>query len=179
VITEVRPRLRLVALGDFSDEPRAGDRPFQAPVGRFEPSAPRRVLVIDDESSIRLLANVNLTASGMEVLEAPEGAAGVEVARREQPDIVLLDVMMPDVDGWEVARQLAADAATASIPIVFLTARTEHADRAQGRELGGVAYLVKPFDPTVLADVIEGILDRLDRGEREQLSREITDRRRA
>jgi DNA-binding response OmpR family regulator len=137
------------------------------------------VLVIDDESSIRLLASVNLVASGMDVLEAHDGAAGVERARKERPDIILLDVMMPEVDGWEVARQLAADEATASIPIVFLTARTEQADRALGRELGGVAYLVKPFDPTVLADVIEGILDRLDRGERDQLSREITERRRA
>lgn len=137
------------------------------------------MLVIDDESSIRLLASVNLVASGMDVLEAPDGAAGVERARKERPDIILLDVMMPEVDGWEVARQLAADEATASIPIVFLTARTEQADRALGRELGGVAYLVKPFDPTVLADVIEGILDRLDRGERDQLSREITERRRA
>lgn len=178
VITEERPRLRLFALG-ASPDPRAADRPSQRTVGSGEPAARRRVLVIDDEASIRLLTSVNLTASGMDVLEAPEGDAGLELARKERPDLVLLDVMMPDVDGWEVARQLAADEATASIPIVFLTARTEQADRALGRELGGVAYLVKPFDPTALGDVIEGILDRIDRGEREQLRREITDRRSA
>jgi DNA-binding response OmpR family regulator len=179
VITQERPRLRLVAFAGSSDSdgPHGLSEPYGMSDGRTEPVASRRVLIVDDEPSIRLLTRVNLTASGIEVLEAPDGATGVELARNEHPDVVLLDVMMPDLDGWEVARQLAADEATAQIPIVFLTARTEHADRALGRELGGVAYLVKPFDPTVLADVIEGILERLDRGEREQLRREITERR--
>ena len=102
--------------------------------------------MIDDESSIRLLANVNLTASGMEVLEAPDGAAGVEVARREQPDIVLLDVMMPDVDGWEVARQLAAEAILRAIPvcIIMLTAYSDEECRLRARNLGACGYVVKP-----------------------------------
>jgi DNA-binding response OmpR family regulator len=180
VITQERPRLRLVAFaGSSEDRPHGRSEPHGLSAGRSEPVASRRVLIVDDEPSIRLLTKVNLTASGVDVLEAPNGATGVEIARKEHPDVVLLDVMMPDVDGWEVARQLAADEATAQIPIVFLTARTEQADRALGRELGGVAYLVKPFDPTVLGDVIEGILERLERGEREQLRREITERRRA
>ena len=105
MIAQERPRLRLLVFAGASDgdEPRSRTLPSQTPGGRVEPAAPRRVLVIDDESSIRLLTSVNLTASGMEVLEAPDGAAGVELARRELPDIVLLDVMMPGVDGWEVA----------------------------------------------------------------------------
>jgi DNA-binding response OmpR family regulator len=131
------------------------------------------VLVIDDERSIRLLCRVNLSASGIEVIEAPDGRAGLELARSERPDLVLLDVMMPEVDGWTVARELAADEATRDIPVVFLTARAEHADKRLGRELGGVGYLVKPFDPVSIAAFIEDVLERIERGEREQLRREI------
>jgi DNA-binding response OmpR family regulator len=143
------------------------------------PELRRRILVIDDEPSSRLLTRVNLGASGIEVLEASDGEAGIELARLERPDLVLLDVMMPEVDGWDVARRLGGDEATSEIPIVFLTARAEQADRVQGRELGGVAYLLKPFDPVSLADVLEGILERIRRGEREQLRDEITHPRRS
>jgi DNA-binding response OmpR family regulator len=134
----------------------------------------RRVLVIDDERAIRLLCRVNLAASGMEVLEAADGRAGLDLARNERPDLVLLDVMMPDVDGWTVARELAADEETREIPVVFLTARAEAADRRLGEQLGGVGYLVKPFDPVSIGDVVEDVLTRIERGEREQLRREIT-----
>jgi DNA-binding response OmpR family regulator len=134
----------------------------------------RRILVIDDEPSIRLLTRVNLGASGMDVLEAADGETGLALARKERPDLVLLDVMMPGVDGWDVARLLGEDEATKDIPIVFLTARAEQTDRVQGRQAGGIAYLLKPFDPVSLADVIERILERLQRGEREQLRDEMT-----
>jgi DNA-binding response OmpR family regulator len=133
----------------------------------------RRVLVIDDERAIRLLCRVNLAASGMEVLEAADGRAGLDLARNERPDLVLLDVMMPDVDGWTVARELAADEETREIPVVFLTARADAADRRLGEQLGGVGYLVKPFDPVSIGDVVEDVLTRIERGEREQLRREI------
>src|SRR5918912_2888363 len=95
------------------------------------------VLVIDDEAPIRLLCRVNLEAEGMTVLEAQDGDAGLEAAREERPDIVLLDVMMPGRNGWEVAEELLADERTNSIPIVFLTARAEVRDRARGIDLGG------------------------------------------
>jgi DNA-binding response OmpR family regulator len=134
----------------------------------------RRVLVIDDERAIRLLCRVNLAASGMDVLEADDGRAGLELARRERPDLVLLDVMMPEVDGWTVARELAADEVTRDIPVVFLTARAEAADRRMGEQLGGVGYLVKPFDPVSIGDFVEDVLSRIERGEREQLRREIS-----
>jgi DNA-binding response OmpR family regulator len=129
--------------------------------------------VIDDERSIRLLCRVNLAASGMEVIEADNGRAGLELARKERPDLVLLDVMMPDVDGWAVARELAADERTRDIPVVFLTARADPADRRLGVQLGGVGYLVKPFDPVAIAEVVEDVLARVERGEREQLRRDI------
>jgi DNA-binding response OmpR family regulator len=132
------------------------------------------VLVVDDEHAIRLLCRVNLSASGMEVLEAENGTAALELARRERPDLVLLDVMMPDVDGWTVARELAEDDQTREIPIVFLTARAEAADKRMGQQLGGVGYLVKPFDPVTIGDFVEGVLQRVERGERELLTRDIS-----
>jgi CheY-like chemotaxis protein len=136
--------------------------------------AARRVLVIDDEHSIRMLCRVNLSASGMNVLEAANGDEGLELARREQPDLVLLDVMMPGRDGWSVAEALAGDPQTREIPIVFLTARAGTADRRRGQQLGGVGYVVKPFDPVGIGELVEGVLERVERGEREQLRTAIT-----
>ena len=130
------------------------------------------VLVIDDEAPIRLLCRVNLEAEGMEVLEAGDGHAGVEAARREEPDAILLDVMMPGLDGWSVAETLLADEGTAAIPIVFLTARAELRDRARGLDLGGVDYVTKPFNPVELASLVTDLLERVARGEREELRRE-------
>jgi DNA-binding response OmpR family regulator len=108
----------------------------------------------------------------MEVLEAPDGESGLEIARIETPDVVLLDVMMPGIDGWQVAERLVEDEATSQIPLVFLTARAELRDRARGLELGGVDYITKPFNPLELAPVIEGLLERVRRGERDDLRRE-------
>jgi DNA-binding response OmpR family regulator len=133
---------------------------------------PTRVLVVDDEAPIRLLCRVNLEAEGMEVLEAADGPSGVEAARAERPDVILLDVMMPGMDGWEAAERLIEDDQTSHIPLVFLTARAELRDRARGIELGGVDYITKPFNPLELASVIEGLLERVRRGEREELRRE-------
>jgi DNA-binding response OmpR family regulator len=128
-----------------------------------------RVLVIDDEAPIRLLCRVNLEAEGMDVLEAADGPSGLEKARAEIPDVVLLDVMMPGLDGWRVAEELLDDARTEKIPIVFLTARAELRDRARGIDLGGVDYVTKPFNPVELAPLVRGLLDRVARGERDDL----------
>jgi two-component system, OmpR family, alkaline phosphatase synthesis response regulator PhoP len=132
------------------------------------------VLVIDDEMSIRMLCRVNLAASGMEVLEAPDGDSGLELARRERPDLILLDVMMPRRDGWSVARTLGEDPQTRDIPIVFLTARADAADRRRGQELGGVGYVVKPFDPVGIGQLVEDVLAQVEHGERDELRRGIT-----
>ncbi len=131
-----------------------------------------RVLVVDDEAPIRLLCRVNLEAEKMEVLEAADGESGLATARTEKPDVVLLDVMMPGMDGWEVAERLLDDDATREIPLVFLTARAELRDRARGLELGGVDYITKPFNPVELASVVESLLERVRRGERDDLRRE-------
>jgi DNA-binding response OmpR family regulator len=131
-----------------------------------------KVLVIDDEAPIRLLCRVNLEAEGMEVLEAADGPSGLETARAQTPDVILLDVMMPGLDGWRVAEELLDDGRTESIPIVFLTARAELRDRARGIDLGGVDYVTKPFNPVELAPLVRRLLDRVDRGERDALRRE-------
>ena len=138
-----------------------------------------RVLVIDDEPPIRLLCRVNLEAEGMEVLEAPDGLGGVELAREKRPDVILLDVMMPGLDGWRVAEELLDDERTRSIPIIFLTARAELRDRARGLDLGGIDYVTKPFNPVDLAPLVRDLLGRVDRGEREELRREKLDELRA
>jgi two-component system, OmpR family, alkaline phosphatase synthesis response regulator PhoP len=130
------------------------------------------VLVIDDEAPIRLLCRVNLEAEGMEVLEAADGPSGLEKAREETPDVVLLDVMMPGLDGWRVAEELLDDDRTEAIPIIFLTARAELRDRARGIDLGGVDYVTKPFNPVELAPLVRELLDRVEKGERDALRKE-------
>jgi two-component system alkaline phosphatase synthesis response regulator PhoP len=131
-----------------------------------------RVLVIDDEAPIRLLCRVNLEAERMEVLEAADGPTGLDLARSESPDVILLDVMMPGLDGWRVAEELMDDPQTKQIPIIFLTARAEFRDRARGLDIGGVDYVTKPFNPIELATLVEDLLHRIDRGERDELRRE-------
>jgi DNA-binding response OmpR family regulator len=131
-----------------------------------------RVLIIDDEAPIRLLCRVNLEAEGMDVLEAADGVTGLDLARTEHPDVVLLDVMMPGLDGWAVAQELIDDVETDVIPIVFLTARAEFRDRARGLDIGGVDYITKPFNPVELAPLVRRLLERIERGERDELRRE-------
>jgi DNA-binding response OmpR family regulator len=131
-----------------------------------------RVLVIDDEGPIRLLCRVNLEAAGMVVDEAENGATGIEAARKERPDVILLDVMMPGMDGWDVFGELVKEERTATIPVVFLTARAELRDQARGLELGGVDYVTKPFDPLELAPLIDDLLERIARGDVQERRRE-------
>jgi DNA-binding response OmpR family regulator len=126
---------------------------------------PTKALVIDDEAPIRLLCRVNLEAEGMDVVEAGDGEAGLELARSERPDVILLDVMMPVLDGWQVAERLIEDERTKNIPIIFLTARAELRDRERGLEAGGIAYVTKPFNPLELAVLVEDLVGRVARGE--------------
>jgi two-component system alkaline phosphatase synthesis response regulator PhoP len=128
-----------------------------------------RVLVIDDEAPIRLLCRVNLEAEGMSVIEAGDGPGGLDLARSEQPEVILLDVMMPGLDGWRVAEHLLEDPVTRDIPIVFLTARADIRDRARGIDLGGLDYITKPFNPVELASLVRAVVGAVERGEREQL----------
>jgi CheY-like chemotaxis protein len=128
---------------------------------------------VDDEAPIRTICRVNLEAAGLAVLEAPDGKSALELARTKRPALVLLDVMMPRIDGWRVAEELAAEPATRDIPVVFLSARAAQDDRRHAQRLGAVGYIVKPFDPLQLGERVEEVLERLRRGERERLRGEL------
>jgi DNA-binding response OmpR family regulator len=132
-----------------------------------------RVLVVDDEAPIRLLCRVNLEAEDMEVAEAADGLSGLASAKGESPEIILLGVMMPRLDGWAVAQQLQDDHVTRGIPFVFLTARSRYRDRLRGLELGAADYITKPFNPRELAPRIRAILgqtrDEIDAARREMI----------
>ena len=142
--------------------------------GRPGESAPL-VLLVDDERSIRTICRVNLEGDGLAVAEAADGSEALDAVRRAPPSLVLLDVMMPGVDGWGVAEQLAADDETRGIPVVFLSARAAHEDRLHAQELGAVGYVVKPFDPLELSGKVREVLGRVARGERDQLNRELSE----
>jgi DNA-binding response OmpR family regulator len=131
-----------------------------------------KVLVIDDEAPIRLLCRVNLEAEGVDVVEAADGERGLEVARTEKPDAILLDVMLPGLHGWAVAERLLEDETTRNIPIIFLTARADLRDRARGMDLGGVDYVTKPFNPVELAPLVRDVVAAVERGDREALRRD-------
>ena len=131
-----------------------------------------KVLVIDDEAPIRLLCRVNLEAEGIEVAEAGDGEEGLELARSEEPDAILLDVMLPGLHGWAVAERLLEDEKTSGIPVIFLTARADLRDRARGMDLGGIDYVTKPFNPVELAPLVRDVVAAVERGDRETLRRE-------
>ena len=122
-------------------------------------SRPTRILVADDDPVILRLLQVNFNLEGYEVHTATRGEEALDKAREHLPDIILLDVMMPGVDGWEVCRQLKEDQATAAIPVIFLSARAQDQDRRRGYELGVVAYVTKPFDPGELIEVVQRSLE--------------------
>ncbi len=111
-----------------------------------------RVLLIDDDAAIRMLCSVSLRALGIEVIEAENGTQGLELARRKRPDLVLLDVSMPGLDGFEVGELVRRHRKTRHIPLMFLSGEAENDARA--RELGAIACLAKPFDPVVLSTLI-------------------------
>jgi two-component system, chemotaxis family, chemotaxis protein CheY len=112
-----------------------------------------RVLVVEDDQAIRMLCAFNLKAAGLSVLEAADGEEGLELARTEHPDLVLSDVSMPGLDGFELAEALQRYEDTRGIPIAFMTGHLEESYEARARELGAVAILRKPFDPETLASV--------------------------
>jgi CheY-like chemotaxis protein len=123
------------------------------------PSMIPRILVIDDEADIREVTALSLeTVAGWQVISAPCGAQGIQRASLEQPDAILLDVMMPDIDGPTTFHILKQNGNTAHIPVVLLTAKVQGADRRNLEALGAVAILAKPFDPLTLADQISAVL---------------------
>ena len=123
----------------------------------------RRVLIIDDEDDIREVAALSLEATaGWEILTAASGAEGMQVAEAEQPDAVLMDVMMPGVDGPTTFRSMQENPAIAKIPVILLTAKVQGVDQRRFAGLGVAAVLFKPFDPLALAQQIRDVLGWTD-----------------
>ncbi|GGQ23422.1 MULTISPECIES: response regulator [Streptosporangiaceae] len=119
----------------------------------------QRILVVDDEPKIRMTVRGYLEADGFEVLEAPDGPSGLASVAREQPDLVVLDVMLPGLDGFEVLRRIRV---TSQVPVILLTARTEEVDRVIGFTAGSDDYVTKPFSARELALRARAILRRAD-----------------
>ena len=118
----------------------------------------QRVLVVDDEPDVLLLCRVNLEFEGYEVATAPDGEAGLEACRELKPDVVLLDVMMPKMDGWQVLEAIKEDDELSHIPVVMLTAKVQDEDQIRGWSAGAAEYITKPFSPLSLSQVIGDVI---------------------
>ena len=124
-----------------------------------DPQDELRVLIADDEQPIRLMMRVNLEAEGIAVVEAEDGQRAVELAVADPPDVALLDIFMPSLDGWQVAERLRAHEPTADVPIIFLTAQPTQ-DFERRAQADGALFVPKPFDPvhlpTLVREVVSG-----------------------
>jgi two-component system alkaline phosphatase synthesis response regulator PhoP len=123
------------------------------------------VLAIDDERDLIELVRYNLVSEGYEVIGAGDGEVGLSLAEQEKPDLILLDLMLPGIDGFEVCRALRADTKTAEIPIIMLTAKTSEPDKIVGLEMGADDYITKPFSPRELTARIKALLRRAVKAE--------------
>lgn len=119
------------------------------------------VLVVDDEKNIVKLAELYLSAEGFDVISAGDGATALETVKARRPDLVILDIMLPEIDGWEVCRRLRQ---TSQVPIIMLTARSDDVDKIVGLELGADDYVVKPFNPRELVARVKAVLRRTEAG---------------
>jgi two-component system alkaline phosphatase synthesis response regulator PhoP len=117
-----------------------------------------RVLVIDDEPDILLLCRVNLEHAGHEVIEATDGESGLALVREQRPDAVVLDLMLPTIDGFDVLRTLELERAIVDVPIVVLTAKAGELDRRTSLEIGADEFIPKPFSPESLLDVLDELM---------------------
>ncbi len=118
------------------------------------------MLVVDDDPVILKLLQVNFEMEGFDVVTASDGLEGLEKARAERPDIVLLDIMMPRMDGLQVTKILKSEEETSGIPIILLSAKAQASDIEAGRDIGADDYLTKPFDPNELLDRVNELLAR-------------------
>jgi len=118
----------------------------------------KKILIADDDPIIIKLLQVNLELDGYEVVTAEDGAEAVEKAVLTKPDLVILDIMMPRLDGWATLEELKRHPETSNAPVIFLSAKAQQDDVRKGYEAGATEYLTKPFDPSELLSVIEKIL---------------------
>lgn len=117
-----------------------------------------KILVVDDEVNITQILEFSIEAEGFDVITAQNGEDAIEKARREQPDLIILDIMMPKIDGYEACRILKANPLTKHIPVVLLTAKGREVDKRLGYEVGATDYIVKPFSPNKLIEKIHRLL---------------------
>lgn len=117
-----------------------------------------RILVVDDEPHIRRLVAFSLEKRGHEVSQAEDGPEGIAWAREHLPDLILMDVMMPMMTGFEAVENLKADELTAGIPVIMLSAKSQEYEQSEGLRRGAVKYVCKPFTPSVLGDVVAEVL---------------------
>ena len=120
--------------------------------------AAKRILICDDDPVILRLLQVNLELEGYEVLQAHHGEEALEIASAEHPDLIILDIMMPRLDGYQTAERLKAADGTKEIPVVFVSAKAQQSDIEKGKSYGVADYLTKPFDPTDLLEIVERLV---------------------
>jgi len=118
----------------------------------------KKILIADDHAEVVELVRVTLEGEDYEIVDASNGKEALKKARLEKPDLVLLDVVMPKMDGFEVCRKLKKDPQTKEIPIIMLTAKAQEVEKEKGREVGASDYITKPFSPSALLTKIEEIL---------------------
>lgn len=118
------------------------------------------ILAVDDEPHILKLVAFSLRAQGFDVIEASEGPTAIELAKTERPDLILLDVMMPGMDGYEACRLLKSNDSTCDIPILMLSAKSQAAEKTAGLEAGALDYICKPFTPKELVAQVREFLDK-------------------
>jgi CheY-like chemotaxis protein len=121
-----------------------------------------RVLVVDDEPDVLLLCRLNLQQRGHELLEAADGSTALEIARDRHPDVIVLDLMLPGISGYDVLDALRRDAETTNIPVLVLTAKSLRADRERSHGLGASAFLTKPFLPNELCEMVDSLVSSRD-----------------
>jgi DNA-binding response OmpR family regulator len=138
----------------------------------------KTILVVDDEPGIVEIVRVNLEIEDYRVITAYDGVEGLDAVRTERPDLVILDVMMPRMSGWEVLRHIEADLATAGLPVIMLTVKASDVDVVRGLEQGAVEYITKPFSPMDLAQRVRFVLEQTDLRGRDAHRRQLMERRR-
>jgi CheY-like chemotaxis protein len=121
-----------------------------------------KVLVVDDEPHIVRLVSFSLSRRGYDVLEATDGPSGIELARSEKPDLILMDVMMPGMTGFDAVEKLKAEPATAGIPVVMLSAKSQQYEQQEGLRRGAQKYICKPFTPSALVEAVSEIIGSSD-----------------
>lgn len=121
-------------------------------------AASKKILLVEDEPEFRKALRLRLESNGYEVIEAEDGAMGLDMARNQNPHLIILDVMLPKMDGYKVARLLKFDEKHKNIPIVMMTARSQQTDRETGMSVGSDAYITKPYQPQEMLDTVAKLL---------------------